>query len=244
MIRACSSAASSAARTALARLAAGAPVLRDDHPVLAYATAGVREEDMREIPLAAVLARHLEPVAPLLAGPVDAEVLATAARVQTLNVADISSAAHRRVGEQKRAAGDLPGALAELRTALDLNPESVEVLRVLADVYLQAQRFDVAIRLFRDALAMRPNDTGVRRGLGIALVQSGQLAEAEAVLRPAVVADPADGVAWNTLGAALAGQGKLDEAIPCFERVLAIDPGDVSARQNLQRARAERQGRR
>ncbi len=228
----------------LTRLAAGALALRDDHPVLAYATAGVREEDVREIPLAAVLARHLEPVAPLLAGPVDAEILATAARVQTLNLADISSAAHRRVGEQKRAAGDLPGALAELRTALDLNPESVEVVRVLADIYLQAQRFDVAIRLFRDALTMRPQDTGARRGLGIALVQSGQLAEAEVVLRPAVATDPADGVAWNTLGAALAGQGKLDEAIPCFERVLAIDPKDAGARQNLQRARAERQGRR
>jgi spermidine synthase len=226
----------------LTRLAAGTPLLRDDQPVLAYATAGAREEDMREIPLAAVLARYLEPVAPFLAGPVDPEVLATAARVQALNVADISSSAHRRRGEGWRAAGDLQRAITELRTALDLNPQSAEVVRVLADVYLQAQRPDIAIRLFRDALTMRPNDTSVRRGLGLALVQAGQLTEAETVLRPAVVRDPADKVAWNTLGAALAGQGKHDEAISCFERVLALDPRDQAARQNLQRARGERQG--
>ncbi len=227
----------------LTGLAADAPILRDDHPVLAYATAGVREEDLREVSLAALVARHLEPVGSLLAGPLDPAVVNAAARVQALNVADISSAAHRRLGEQRRAAGDLNGAVAELRTALEQNPESVEVVRVLADVYLQAQRLDVAIRLFRDAVGKRPDDTGARRGLGLALVQAGQLAEAETALRPAVVRDPSDAVAWNALGAALAGQDQLDEAIRCFERAVALEPGDAGARQNLQRARGEQRGR-
>ncbi len=229
-------------RDALVRLAGGAEPLRDDRPVLAYATAAVREENMNAAPLAALIARLAQPVGEALDGAVSPAVLSEAATVQRLNLADISSAAHRHLGEKMRDGGDVSGAIAELQTAQALNPESIEVTRLLADATMQAGRTDRAVSLYRRALEGRPGDLLVQRGLAGALLRLGQAAEAEALLRPVAQQRPNDAQAWNTLGAALAGQRKFAEAAACFRRALAIDPQDASAAQNLQRASRAAQG--
>lgn len=221
---------------AVARLADGADLLTDLHPRLAYATRGVRLEDRREAQLAPLLADLAEPPTAVLSAPVSDQILARAAEVQALNLADLTAATHVAAAGQRRTAGDLPGAIAELREALRANPRSVEAMRVLGDVLAQAGRAREASRWLRRVLEQRPDDHLAARVLGAALVQLEELAEAESLLREVVAARPRDGVAWNVLGAALAGQGRLPEALACFRRAVELDPADQGARLNLQRA--------
>ncbi len=221
---------------ALARLAAGAPLLTDAHPRLAYATRDARLEDRREAALAPLLQELAEPPVDLLRSPVAAPALAAAARLQALNLADIVAAGHVAAADRRRAAGDLTGAAAELQAALQRNPESVEAARVLGDVLAQAGRLPEAMRWLRRALAARPDDHLAARVLAAVLLQQGELAEAEALLRRVVAARPGDADAWNILGAALAGQGQLREAVACFRKALEVVPGDQAAQRNLQRA--------
>jgi spermidine synthase len=226
---------------ALARLADGAPVLTDMHPRLAYVTRGADLEDRRELQLAPLLADLIESPGALLSGPVSEAVLARAAEIQALNLADLTAAVHVAAADRRRAAGDLAGAITELQEALRRNPQSVEAMRVLGDVLGQAGRAQEAARWLRRVLEQRPDDHLAARVLGAALVQLAELAEAEVLLREVVAARPADAAAWNALGAAIAGQGRPREAVPSFRRAVELDPDDRGARLNLQRALQESQ---
>jgi spermidine synthase len=222
---------------ALADLAAGAPLLRDDRPRLDYATRKARQETDRSPQLAPLIAAAAHAPDALLAGPVAPGVLARAARVQQLNLADLTAATHVARASRRRAVGDLRSAARELDQALAINPENVNATRIMGDVMAEANRNEEAARWFRRALAQRPDDLVVARLLGATLVKLGRPAEAVPVLEPVVAARPSDVDAWNALGAALAGVGRLEEAVACFERARDLDPQDMAALQNLQRAR-------
>jgi spermidine synthase len=55
----------------LAKLSAGAPLYHDDRPVLDYAVSGVTQKDTNEVPIVALLRKHLEPVEEIINLPLD-----------------------------------------------------------------------------------------------------------------------------------------------------------------------------
>ena len=65
-------------------------------------------------------------------------------------------------GKAYVALGDRPKAIATQRRALDLAPEDVIVLRVLADVYAVGGQTDEQIRLLKKVLELRPQEKDVR----------------------------------------------------------------------------------
>ena len=228
----------------LAELAAGGEILRDDHPRLSYLTREARDGHDRAAALTPLVARVAHSPEPLLTAAVEDSVLAAAARVQALNLADITAAIHVAAADQHRAAGDLAAAVTELNQALRANPQSAEAVRIMGDVMARARRPEEALRWQQRAHELRPDDHVVARNLAGTLVQLGRPERAEALLGPVLEARPRDTQAWNTLGAARAGLGDLAGAIACFERVRALDPEDLAALQNLQRARQQLRHRR
>ena len=225
--------------TALARLAAGAGPLTDNRPRLAYATRNAAAEDRRASSLAPILAALAEPVSGMLAVPVDSDVLAIADRVQRLNLADLTAADHVAAASDLIRERNLRSAAREIDTALRVNPESAEAVRIFGDIMAQAGRNEDAAHWLRYALALRPDDAIVQRNLGATLVILGQHDEAERLLQSVVRLRPRDTQAWNALGAAFGSQGRAREAAECFATVMRLEPNDASARRNLKLARKE-----
>ena len=224
----------------LAALADGAPVYRDDRPVLDYATPRVAAIDTNEIPITTQLREHLDPVADILdtrISPTDAAVIRA---IRGQNLEDIAASALVRkaailIGSGQRARG-----VALLTEALDRSPGNFASQRKMAEVHMDAGRFEEARTHFAEAVRIREDDAPARRGLATALHRKGRLGEAIREYRTALALQPGDAEAHNNLGVALAQRGDLRGALEHFEAALRLRPGYVDAERNLERARAAR----
>jgi len=219
----------------LATLSAGARLLHDDRPVLAYATRDIDAEAANELPLRALVAAQLEPVANVLARPLADSALARAAAVRAHNLADLeTSAALRRVDGLQRA-GRAHEVEALLRGALRANPENVQANRLLADALFVGGRMPEAEDAYTRTLALDDGDATAHWGLARALHVQRRFAEAVHHYRLGLDLDPTDPDAHNNLAAALAEQGDLEAAARHFRRALELRPEFPDARQNLAR---------
>ncbi len=229
----------------LAALAAGAPVYRDDRPVLSYATARVRPTERREVEHVALLRRHLAPPAALLpagAPPALAAAAAGAAEIRDRNLRDLLAASHLRAVEGLQGSVAPAVLLARLEEALRLSPENPIAQRMMGEAQAMAGRAAEAVAHYEEALRLRPDDALARRGLAGVLIQTGRPAAAVPLLQEVLRVSPVDAAAHNALGAALAQLGRLPEAIAQFETAARLDPDDPDARRNLARARAQLAG--
>lgn len=247
----------------LAALAAGAPVYRDDRPVLAYATSRVRPAQRHETANVDLLRRYLQPVTALLAeAPSTAAVEAGQAgkagdagaaaavpdigallpeveRRREQNLRDIVAISWLGyVGELKNRLGAaaIEQALGE---ALRLSPENADANRMRGDALLMSGRAAEAERFYAAAGRLDPDNPLARRGLALVYLDTGRPAQAVPLLQGVLAQDPADAPAENYLGAALAQQGRLPEAIARFEAALRLQPGYREAQLNLERARGQ-----
>lgn len=250
----------------LAALAAGAPVYRDDRPVLAYATSRARPAQRLETANVDLLRRHLQPVTALLAEAPSAAAAMAAAVAEAAQAPGAGQAAEvpdigallpevewRReqnlrdivaiswlgyVGELKNRLGAaaIEQALGE---ALRLNPENADANRMRGDALLLSGRAAEAERFYAAAVRLDPDDPLARRGLALVYLDTGRPAQAVPLLQSVLAQDPADAPAENYLGAALAQQGRLPEAIARFEAALRLQPDYRDAQANLARARGE-----
>ena len=105
--------------------------------------------------------------------------------------------------------------------------ERTQVLRVLADVYLEQDRAGEALILLRALARLAPVDTGVRRALGYACLRAGEAEEAltavDALLR--LETPGADNAPILLLRAqALRALGRAVEAQDSLNRYLQLQP--------------------
>ena len=226
----------------LTALAANAPLLDDDRPVLAQATWKASEQQMNEVPILGLLRAHLEPLAPILAASLPDTTLAAAAAVRERNLGDMVASALLRRVETLREAGRHGEIEALLHDALRSNPESVQANRLMADLLLLGGRFDAARRFYDRALTLRPDDGASHLGLALLLQAQHRFAEAVAHYRIGLQQDPYDPEAHNNLGAALVQEGDLNGARQHFEAALRLRPGFADASQNLTRLQAFQSG--
>jgi tetratricopeptide (TPR) repeat protein len=103
-----------------------------------------------------------------------------------------------------------------LKRILGRHPDSAEARALLADNYLQAQRYDEAVLFYKQAVTATPNDARMWNNYGTALNGAGQKDQAAVALETAVKIDPTLKQAWNNLGNVYRSLGDEPRAAAAF----------------------------
>jgi tetratricopeptide (TPR) repeat protein len=144
----------------------------------------------------------------------------------------------RPMAAAKGAAAAVPSA--PFPAAKKLNPDEVAALESLAkrqpgdvaarvelgNLYMDAERWDEAIRWYREALAVNPALVETRTDVGACLVSSGRPAEGLAEFEGVLAADPGHRNALYNKGIALLQMGRAGEAAAAWEELLRRHPDD------------------
>ncbi len=121
--------------------------------------------------------------------------------------------------------GDWPGAEADFRQALALNPEQPNVLNNLGyGLVEQRLKLDEALSMIEQAVAARADDGYITDSLGWALYRLGRYDEAIAPMEEAVELEPMDPLINDHLGDVLWVVGRKREAEFQWKRALSLDP--------------------
>jgi predicted CXXCH cytochrome family protein len=118
--------------------------------------------------------------------------------------------------------GDLAGAVAKDRQALEVYPYLLRGLVMMATTAGQAGKMERAAEILRFAVQSYPKDPLSQFDLAMAL--SRQPAEQIEALRKTIELDPDMVAAYQSLGVALYASGQAEVAIQTFRRGLQVDP--------------------
>ncbi|MCK8783037.1 methyltransferase domain-containing protein [Roseomonas sp. NAR14] len=124
------------------------------------------------------------------------------------------------LGVVARQRGQPEAALAPIRQALALRPDSAVFNANLGAALAECGRLPEAVAALRHALATRPDDAVTLRNLGQALCALGQAVDALAPLRRAVALAPDAAEAWLALAHAWRDAGEAAEAAGAAEAAL------------------------
>jgi tetratricopeptide (TPR) repeat protein len=141
--------------------------------------------------------------------------------------------AHTNLGNALAQIGDVPGAIAEQRLALQAQPDSPDVEVNLANALTQAGRVPEALPHYERALRLDSDFSEGRYNWAIALVQAGRTADAAVQLARAAQEAPQNARIWNEWGAVLARAGDLPGAAERFARAAQVDPNSADYQANL-----------
>lgn len=217
-------------------LAPDMPALERDVRLRLRALAAHEDLDVRALALAALHYAR---------GPYAQERAFLADVLRNLGVAEAAIRARWAIvlgylGDQLRARGDAPGAIATYRKALEIEPRSARTLvnRALA----QADAGDVAgaIASYEASLALAPAQPLTLVNLGIAHAARGDTASATRAYRRALSLNAREPLAWFNLAGLQLGLGAADSALANFARAAALDPSLALARFLMARIYLER----
>lgn len=111
-----------------------------------------------------------------------------------------------------------------LKRAIKLAPRDPDAYLVLAQLELEADAPDEAVKVVEALAAALPGEPAGYRRLGLALAERGELTRAEPLLRKAVEKDPGDFDVWVTLAQLYESTSRPDEAEQSYGRALERDP--------------------
>lgn len=146
--------------------------------------------------------------------------------------ATVPTPAYRRAMADAYAAlraGAAARAEAALRRALELRPEAIAPLVLLAQVLAEAGRDDERVDLETRLLRAEPQDGALARRLAVEHARRGRIEEAAALAEIAIFIDPDDAEAHAARGRALAALGRKAEAAAALQRALTFGSADASA---------------
>ena len=129
--------------------------------------------------------------------------------------------------------GNLQAAEERLRGALARNRDCVAALVTLADLFIDASRFDDALTVSRRALALNPNDGRTQYQHARILRERGLHSEALEALAKSLAIAPEKAPSHNLLGQLKKDLGRPDEAIPAYRRANELAPNDAKIQSNL-----------
>ena len=130
---------------------------------------------------------------------------------------------------------DFTAAEAAFKTAIGLDPNSVNAYNGLANLYNSMEKFDLAQQASSKAAslaseALGGTDANSIFNQGVILWNSGKFAEAKTAFEAALKLDPDMSQAHYQLGMANLNLGQVSEARAAFEQYLEVDPnGDKAA---------------
>jgi protein O-mannosyl-transferase len=151
---------------------------------------------------------------------------------QTLKTDPDSYIMHMNLGTSYFAARNFASAERELHRALELRPESTNVLNALGCVYMEQGRLDEAAAALQKAIALKPTWTDPHFNYGRLLEKTGHDAEALLQFRTAVQVGPLNAGARLLLGDQLAKLGDDTEAETEYRKAIELDPS-LKAQQDL-----------
>ena len=134
--------------------------------------------------------------------------------------------------------GDFEGALAPMRDAINKNPDRMEYHRVIAQIYVEAKRFDEALAEYQIILRKEPTEFNYIR---LAAVQrfAGHMDDSIASLKKAHELAPRDPSPTLQLAMAYDVSGRTEEARKGYEDVLKLSPENTEALNNLAYSKAD-----
>lgn len=124
-------------------------------------------------------------------------------------------------------------AAASCARALDLDPNSPDVLVTLGHLHTSLGRPIDAVHDFQQALKLRHNNPDALLGLSEAYEAAGKLREAEGSCREAIALRPKYWGGYNRLGILYSGQGRYERAAESWTRVVELTPDNVRGWNNL-----------
>jgi Flp pilus assembly protein TadD len=136
------------------------------------------------------------------------------------------------LGQISLQAGDLPQAIAHLKKASALKPESPEILNSLAAVLVQSQRLEEAVDALERLVRLVPS-ASLWNNLGVTQRNLGQFDQAETSFKAAIGIDPSGSKAMSNLGGLMNDLARLDEAEEFLTKALEMDPKSAEAWNNL-----------
>jgi len=137
---------------------------------------------------------------------------------------------HSREGGRAFARGDLEGAEAAYREAIEADPDNASAHEALAAVLARRGAVSEAIGQYRQALRLEPDDPRAHHGMAQLLLDAGRVAEAVEHLRRAIELAPDFAAAFKDLAVALERSGHLDEAADAAAGLIELRPDDSAAR--------------
>ena len=124
---------------------------------------------------------------------------------------------HIAQGDERRAAGDLHGALDAFAQAVTAAPSSALAHNKLGTVCVDLERWDDAFTEFSRAAQLDPRYAPAHSNLGNVYRERGRLDEAVACYQRAIAVDPEYWVAHQNLGVVLKQQGRIGDAVREFK---------------------------
>jgi tetratricopeptide (TPR) repeat protein len=144
-----------------------------------------------------------------------------------------SASGHTNLGAALHDKGDLDGAIAEQREAIQLQPDNAGAHTNLGEVLRKKGKIDEAIAEHREALRLEPGIAEVHTNLGRALSDKGDQEVAIRELREAIRLKPTLAIAHNILGQVLQKLGDQQGAIVELREALRLQPDLAAAHDNL-----------
>jgi len=140
---------------------------------------------------------------------------------------------HTNLGNFVAGKGDLDGALAHYRLALQINPANPDPHINIGNVYRTQGNHEQAVSQYFEALAKRPEYPEAHYNLGVAYDALGKQGAAVIHYSQALAIRPDYAQAHNNLGLLLAARNERERARHHYLQALALNPYYTDARNNL-----------
>ena len=150
-------------------------------------------------------------------------------RVGLVNAQTSPSAEHAARAARLVQAGDLKGAEAEMRRAVELSPSESQYHMRLGVILGMQRRPQAAAECFESALALDPENLAVRRNLAATQWQMGRLASAQENLEVILKTDPGDSETLLLLSTVLIDARRYAAALAVAQRAAEAMPSSYRA---------------
>ncbi|MBV8490135.1 MAG: tetratricopeptide repeat protein [Candidatus Eremiobacteraeota bacterium] len=125
--------------------------------------------------------------------------------------------------------GNLPGAIADLEQASNLDPTNMTVLAQLADMYLRSNRPTDAERVAKRAVTFNKTEPTALEALGSVYAAEQKYDDARTEFEAALALNPKDPSAIFQIASTYMDQNNIPLALQSIDRALALDPKSVEA---------------
>lgn len=135
-----------------------------------------------------------------------------------------SSGAYLTIGMADRIDFDLSSSAAAFAKALELDPNSIQAKRSLAEIQRALGKPVEAEKLYAEILATTPNDQASKNGLILATFESGKVTEAESAFAKALDENPKNISLIAETAYWYASKGNGDKAVELGSKAIAVEP--------------------
>jgi len=111
-----------------------------------------------------------------------------------------------------------------LKQEITANPENIDAMIKLGDIYFEDNLYQDAISTFIQAEKLAPTSTHILNDLGLLYMNTGEYEEALAKFKTVLDIDPTHVHTLYYVGLVHRDKGETDKALQTFEQVLSMNP--------------------